>query len=153
MVEQLKDPVFWELFWNNGGRFLLNLIVVIYLLLTGIMIYGHVKNRRDRSKVSTSNKRWINQTTRRRSLFDGMETLETHTKRVPSRPDFSGARHVSTHKGVPVNVGHEFTGSDRIVYDTNKGTIKPVRLNKDELSETTDSKGTLSYPSTEVFVK
>jgi len=153
MVGQFKDPVFWELFWDNGGRFLLTLIAIVYLLLIGIMIYGHIKNRRKRSKVSGSNRRWINQTTKRRRLFDGMEVLEVNPEFVSPRPYMLGARPSFTDKSVQLIRPDEFIGIDRIVYDTNKGTIKPVRRSKDKLSTSTEREESFSYSSTKVFVK
>ena len=153
MIGQFKDPVFWELFWDNGGRFLLTLIAIVYLLLTGIMIYGHITNRRKRSKVSGSNRRWINKTTKRRRLFDGMEVLETHSERVPSRFNLQGARPLTADKSVQLIRPDEFIGIDRIVYDTNKGTIKPVRRSKDKLFTSTAREESFSYSPSKVFVK
>ena len=115
MVGQLQDPVFWELFWDNGGRFLLTLIVAIYTLLTGIMIYGHIKNHRKRSKVSGSNRRWINQTTKRRRLFDGMEVLEVNTERVPALTHSQGTRFTDSNQGFS-NTGRSNNGGDSRAY-------------------------------------
>lgn len=144
MIGQLQDPVFWELFWKNGGKFLLTLIVVVYLLLTGIKIYGHFKNRRNRGTLSSSNRRWINQTTKRRRLFDGMETLETHTERLSSRPDSEGARPVNTNPSILVLRPNEFNGSDRVTINT-KGTGEQLRLGKDKLSQTAVSEKPLPH--------
>ncbi len=152
MVGQLQDPVFWELFWDNGGRFLLTLIVAIYTLLTGIMIYGHIKNHRKRSKVSGSNRRWINQTTKRRRLFDGMEVLEVNTERLSARFNLQGARHVSTHKGIPVNGGHELIRSDRVILHP-EGTIEQLRRSEDKLSPSTEREESFSYSPSKVLVK
>lgn len=153
MIGQLQDPVFWELFWDNGGRFLLTLIAIIYLLLTGIMIYGHIKNRRKRSKVSGSNRRWINQTTKRRRLFDGMEVLEVDREFLSSRPYMQGARPTDTDKGVLVPYGHDLTGIDRVIYHPLDGTIEPVRRSEDKLSPSTEREESFSYTPSKVLVK
>lgn len=153
MVGQLQDPVFWELFWDNGGRFLLTLIVAIYTLLTGIMIYGHIKNHRKRSKVSGSNRRWINQTTKRRRLFDGMEVLEVNTERLSARFDMQGARPTNTDTGVLVPYGHDLAGIDRVIYHPLDGTIEPIRRSKDKLPTSTEREESFSYSPSKVLVK
>ena len=145
MVEQLKDRVFWEIFWDNGGRFLLTLLVIDILLLIGIKIYGNFKNRRNRGTVSSSNRRWINRTTKRRRLFDGMEVLEVNTECLATRYDSLRARFTNSNKGIPVNDRHEPIRNDGVIVDIKSGTIQPIRHYKSELSTAANNTESLSH--------
>jgi hypothetical protein len=155
MVEQLKDPVFWELFWNNGGRFLLTLLVIDILLLIACkqgIKYGNFKNRRNRSTISGSNRRWINQTTKRRRLFDGMEVLETNPQRLSARFNLQGARPTNTSTSVQFNGGDEPIRSDRVILYP-EGTIQQLQRSENELPESTEREESLPHSLSKVLVR
>lgn len=145
---------FWGVFMEMGGRLLLTILAVdiMLLLILEISKYGHLTNRRNRSKVSKRQSRWINETTKRRALFDGMEILETDTKRIPARPDKQGARPVIAKEGIFVTRGDGSRRVDGITIDSIQGDTLTVRRSKDELSETTVSKEPLSSALAEVSV-
>ena len=147
MVNQVKDPVFWELFWNVGGRFLLILAAVYVTLLIGILMYGNIKNRRNRGKVSSSNRRWINQTTKRRRLFDGMEVLETSQERLSPRLNFKTTRSISPQKDLFVTDANGLRRIDRATLDSlyrTRSEREKLRLDQVQLSPTTVSERPLS---------
>lgn len=145
---------FWGVFMEMGGRLLLTILAVdiMLLLILEISKYGHFANRRNRSKVSKRQSRWINETTKRRALFDGMEILETDTKRIPARPDKQGARPVIAEEGIFITRGDGSRRVDGITIDSIQGDTLTVRCSKDELSETTVSKEPLSSALAEVSV-
>ena len=145
---------FWGVFMEMGGRLLLTLLAVdiMLLLILEISKYGHFTNRRNRSKVPKGQGRWINETTKRRALFDGMEILETNTKRVSTRPDKQGARPIVAEEGLFITRGDGSRRVDGVTLDTIQGDTLTVRRSKDELSKTTVSKEPLSSALAEVSV-
>lgn len=141
----METLTFWNVFMDLGGRTLLTLLLITIILLLILEIYGNVKNRKYRSSVSRSNTKWTDSGFKRRSKFDGMETLEINPQRLSPRLNTQQTRHVSTHQGIPVNERYEFTRDDGVVVDIKSGTIERVRLGETELSETADRKESLSH--------
>lgn len=153
MVEQLRDPIFWELFWNNGGRILLTLLMVdVMLLLILEIVNGHFKNRRNRSSLPGRQARRANTGPFRGRSVDGVETLASYKKRISTRPHSGGARFATSKENILQSDEDGTRRTDGTTVDSVSGVIKPVRLNKDKLSGTAEREGSLSHSLNEVQI-
>ena len=139
-----------ELSLELGGRFLLTLLAidVMLLLILEIMKHGDFKNRRYRSKVSSSYRLWKDSAFKRSQEFNGVEVLETYPESISTRQDMFGARFTVTEEDIFRPDENGTRRADGITIHTLSGATESVRLDKGELSTPAVDKEPLSHSLT-----